>query len=147
MHDRGIKELTLAICQLFHERAASNMNGTGACAAVYCVSMIDTGVRKEKALAMISDVWDTIERERNALDAMSMKAPRGEDYTFQFSPDAKEAVEADPEVAAMMKAMQARMREALDGVATGRFADVDEAMRSIGATKVDDVDDLDDDDD
>jgi hypothetical protein len=56
---------------------------------------------------------------------------RGEDYKIEMAPDVEAALAKDPKAQAMVREMNARMRQALDGVGT-RFKDVDEALRSVG---------------
>jgi hypothetical protein len=83
------------------------------------------------------------------------KVPRGEEIEIVVPPEIQAQLDADPKKAEFVREMSAKIRQALDGVATGKFADADEAMRSIGAEKVNksehpfgfDVDALDDDED
>jgi hypothetical protein len=134
LHDEMIA-LSQAICELLAERHATSRGGCGALGCVLASTLISGGIPKQSAMHVFSKTWDMIEREVT-------KPVRGEDLQFEFSPEIKADIARDPKLAATFRDMQARMREAIDGVATGRFADVDEAMRAIGGTKIN----LDDDD-
>jgi hypothetical protein len=63
--------------------------------------------------------------------------PRGEDWRIELGPKVQAQVNADPKKAEALRMVLAEIRQALDGVATGKFADADEAMRWLGATPVD----------
>ncbi len=55
---------------------------------------------------------------------------RGEDYKVEFQLD--DEVKADPVAMAALTEKIAEVRQALDGVATGKFESVEEAMATIG---------------
>jgi hypothetical protein len=139
-HDPQSKELALKICEMMSEAGVPLATGCAALASVMCSGLIDY-VSKEHAVEMFEQAWDLVESERRKM------MPRGEDYTFELAPGVEAKISSDPQAAAMMRDMTAKLREAMDGLATGRFSTMDEAMRSIGGVKVDlDDDDLDDDD-
>ena len=131
-HSR-IKELSLAICTLFAHKRATNMDGCGACAAVLASTMVSAGYSKQQALEVFADVWDLIEDDWQSF--VKRSPPRGEDYEFEVDEDVQAAIDADPKMAAFVRETGARIRQALHGISTGQFKDVDEALRSIGAVR------------
>jgi len=66
---------------------------------------------------------------------------KGEDWKMGVSPEVQAQMDANPEMAAMIREMFARLRQALDG-ATGP-EDVEARMEAMGARPID-LDDLDD---
>lgn len=70
-------------------------------------------------------------------DFMARPVPRGEDFTLVHGKGVDEKLATDPKAAEAMRDMVAQIRQALDGVATGRFNSVEEAMDSIGAKRLD----------
>lgn len=78
--------------------------------------------------------WVVIEHKMVYRPNDKPKLPRGEDIAVIMSPEAQAKVDENPELVELVKDANARIRQALDGIATGRFANLDEAMRSIGAT-------------
>jgi hypothetical protein len=131
-----MRELAMAICEFLRERKVGRDEGEAALTTVLIAGLSDRGVNKRAALAAFAACWDCLVRAK--------QYPRGEDYKVEIDPDAQAALDDDPELATQFKDVMARVREALDGVATGRFASVDEAMKAMGATQIN-LDDLDDD--
>lgn len=60
----------------------------------------------------------------------------GEDWKVEFSEQAEEAMSDDPEIAEFVRDTTSRMRQVLHDFEAGKFKDLDEALRSIGMTKV-----------
>lgn len=134
-----LRDLTMALCTTLGDRHAAQDEGKAALATLLVSCMIDDGMTREAALATLGQVYDYIAR-------LKKNEPiRGEDFKFVFVPETQEALDADPKLQAMMKDMQAEIRQALDGLATGRFATEEEAFKSIGAVVID-LDEDDDDD-
>jgi hypothetical protein len=61
--------------------------------------------------------------------------PRREDWRIEMSPEVQAKIDADPKKAEALRIVLAEIRQALDGVATGIFADADEALRALGAKR------------
>lgn len=69
---------------------------------------------------------------------------RGEEYDVEIMPMAQSAMDADPEIKSGVAEIMAKVRQALDDVATGKYASVPEAMEAIGGKFVEiSEDDLD----
>lgn len=87
------------------------------------------------------DFYQAAGRMAAAILVDLLPAPRGEDYKVTYGDGVEKSMQADPEAAVAIKGMLADVRQALDGVATGRFGSVEEAMESIGAVLMDSTDD------
>jgi hypothetical protein len=81
---------------------------------------------------------------KDALEMAEQTPIKGEDWKMEMSPEVQAQVDADPELAAMMREMFAQLRQALDG-ATGP-EDVEARMEAMGAKRIE-LDDLDDEED
>ena len=64
----------------------------------------------------------------------------GEELKIEFAPEALAQMAADPELAAAMKDMQARFRQAQQDFHDGKYASFEEAMEAMGAIPVDEDD-------
>lgn len=97
-------------------------------------------VDKPTMIARIAAKWDELEKGvRQQVDQ-----PRGEDLNIELSERVRAEMAEDPRLNAKITDVMARIREAVDGVATGKYADLDEAMAAIGGRFVN-KDDLPDD--
>lgn len=139
---RRLQQLTTALCHTLEEQRAGQREGKSALVTLFVTCLVADGVSRERVLHTVGEVYDLVAK---AHAGTKEPRPRGEDFQFVFMPEAQAALDADPELAKAMKDMQAQMREALDGLATGKFATEEEAMRSIGGVMVD-LDEDDDDD-
>lgn len=59
--------------------------------------------------------------------------PRGEDFKVLMDPGVEAAMAADPKMAEGVTDIIAKIRQAMDDVATGKYASQEEAMDAIGA--------------
>jgi hypothetical protein len=64
-----------------------------------------------------------------------------EEVEFVLAPEVQAQLDADPELAAAYREVGARLRQAVEEYNAGRFKTLEDAMRSVGATRVDEDDD------
>lgn len=58
------------------------------------------------------------------------------EWEIVYDDEVKAAMDSDPKIAAMIREMTARMRQATADYEAGRYNSLDAAMEAIGATKV-----------
>lgn len=63
---------------------------------------------------------------------MSKTIP-GEDLKIEVAPEVQAQIDADPELASVIKDFSARMRQAYQDVHDGKYASLDAAMEALGA--------------
>lgn len=64
-----------------------------------------------------------------------------EDWTIQYTEQAKRQMAADPEAAEFVRDTTSRIRQAIADFQEGRYLTIDDALHAIGMTKTDEVDD------
>jgi hypothetical protein len=134
--DEKANALTAVLFRTLQKHNATTMEGLGALTCALTLALVESGMPKEHAMKTISMCWDEVEVK------LKNEKVSGEELQFEYLPEVKEAMAADPELREAMKDFQARMRQAAEDVRSGRFKNMDEALLAMGAKPID----LDDDD-
>jgi hypothetical protein len=133
--DKKLKRLAGAVTMVFAQRNSSFEDANDAMLSVMVYGCIEMGVAKAQMIEQITAKWDEMEAElRDALE--KKRTPRGEDYKVVMGADTESLMKADPKVREAINDIVARMRQNLDGVATGKFADPGEALDALGGVKI-----------
>lgn len=98
--------------------------------------MATAGHRRNNPGDFPEPFYDEVRRMAASMLIDLLPPIRGEDYKVDFSPEVKAEMDRDPKMAAAVRNIAAQIRQALDGVATGKFANEAEAMDSIGAATI-----------
>lgn len=115
-----------------------------------CCIQAYTGVSAMRLIKKSPEPFeDAVRRVLRSMLGDLLPLPRGEDYKIIMDPGVEAVMAADPVMAEGVTDIIAKIRQAMDGVATGRYANQEEAMEAIGAKHVIFHDDppFDDDDD
>lgn len=140
-----VRDLAVKIAQLLADERASGTNGSAALATLFCMQMLNSGISRAKTLETFENTFDLVAKEFVALGGVLAAE---ENYKVEIDPQAQAAMDADPKKASFVRDVTSRIRQAMDGLNSGRFSTMDEAMESIGAKKITDGSfDLGDDDD
>jgi hypothetical protein len=133
MPDKKMRQATNDIFEIFSAHKLSTSEGTTVLSTALLMVLIRAHYSKQRMHELMEKAWSEVQE--------FLHVKRGEEYIFEMNDELKNDAARDPALAAALRDVSAKIRQALDGIAIGRYRNIKEAMESLGAVAVEVEDD------